>query len=658
MSFTILFLNLDKKDRSHLVNFLHTNLRYLEWEYVEKSSAIDKKQLEENGWDLIIVSEPGKEKKLSILNHIACSYITVPLVFFQEEGKDMLEKKTHKNNATDVITKDSFHKILPIIKRENAFKKQPAHKSHITKELFTQIINLSSEEVFLFHNESLLCLYANQTTMDNTDWSKVEKLTPSDIFAEYSDGQFKQLIQPLIRGQRQKISICTNIRRKSGDIYPSQTHLQYIQNQHQFYILASNKDISTLRYKVQKLNRQRSLSRKYIRQNNQKREVLANAAHDMRTTINSIILSNKFLSSNQNETIKRKFNKFSNAIHYSCHHLLNYIDEFFDLEESKNELTAINREIISIRPFITNLHDIFDSIAQKNELAFNLNITNLDDNSIKSNPTYLKRILKNLLSNAFKYTEEGSIMLTAYSPKENEREDLNIVSNNLVAFSVKDSGVGIPKSNQSKIFDRYSRANASKAPESEGSGLGLDICNRLTDALGGQLKVESEVGKGSTFTLYIPVGLEEQQRQELIAEPSLEKSIISDSFQSSLNNATILIVDDSIIHNIAVQEYLSYTIDSCLTAKSPGEAKQILKNHPVDCVVLDYMISGENSLPLAKSVKENATHSDIPVIIYTGKKLSEDERNIINQTADATIKKSTGSYNQLLSTIATYIDTQ
>lgn len=527
-------------------------------------------------------------------------------------------------------------------------------KIPIDNKLLSEIIGLSNEQIYLFESDTLKCCFANQMAQKNSDYSKekITALTATDIYAEYDKKSLKKLIAPLLDGERSEISFCSHIQRQMGVVYPAETKLKLIEEENEKLILAINKDISRVWYKVKKLNRQRSLSEKYINKNKQKANFLSNAAHDMRTTINSIILANKLLLSNKNGDLKGRVKKFTNAIHYSGNHLLNYIDEFFEGHEKKENPKEISVECINIKSFGKQLYQMFEPLANKNSIDFNYNISDLSCRGISTNPTYLERILKNLLSNAFKYTPEGQVILNIYSPDNDELNRISFNTSRAVAFQVQDTGIGIPKSKQNKIFDRYSRVNGS-AKTADGSGLGLNICKQLAVVLDGQLDMDSSKDIGTTFTLYLPDSNASDEEQ--ISINGISTVADSQNSYGSKPDTTILIVDDNQTHNEAIQEYLQYTFDKCLTAESKNEAYRKLKKKSVDCIILDFIISGSNSTNILHQLRNSEKHAEMPIIIYTGKKLNDEEQQHLNSHADAIVKKSANSHEKLVSTIHSYL---
>lgn len=384
----------------------------------------------------------------------------------------------------------------------------------------------------------------------------------------------------------------------------------------------------------------------------QKTDLLVNAAHDMRTGINSIILSSKLLIEHGHNNLKQEQRKFTNAIYHSGHHLLRYIESFLEPEDD-GEIHTVkgNLNTIDLHSFCKNIYQIFLPIANEKDLHFEYKVAKYCPDQIQTNAIYLERILTNILSNAFKYTKKGKITFTTYSPDTKNNHE----SNNILAFQINDTGIGIPDEQQKQIFDRYNRGNQSENQETMGHGLGLDICQQLTNILEGELHIESEVDTGSTFTLYLPAGYPSPHPEKPKITQGKEHSVLSEAVEKL--DKTILVVDDSRMHNLAIKEFLSYKINHCFTAGSTNEAYSILQEQSVDCIVLDLVLADQSGLDVAKYLRKKSEFSDVSIIIYTGKKLSRNEQELADKYVDAIVQKGVGSHNKLINTICSSLTT-
>lgn len=383
-------------------------------------------------------------------------------------------------------------------------------------------------------------------------------------------------------------------------------------------------------------------------------DLLTNTVHEMRNSLNSIILSSKLLLKQRNDNLKKKQIKFANAIHHSGNHLLQYINHFLapaDIGSPKKNLDLSHTDI---QPFCQNILQVFSPIAKENKIHFEFNIRGRVPANIKTNAIYLERILSNLLSNAFKYTNEGKVTLSIYSAAGRELAETDDNHQSCLAFEIRDTGIGIPEDELNYIFNRHYRSNQKDSQECQGSGLGLDICQQLTASLGGTLKVESQVGVGSTFTLFMPSRTsllsktEPKTMTKSKSKPEREKTIPSEK--------TILVVDDNTLHNMAIKEFLEYEFNQCFTTNSAKEAYNILETEHVDCLILDLTLPDTNGLQLARYLKKEPNYFEIPILVYTGKNLNEEEQNTLSKYVDAIVQKETYSYHALIHTIYSLVN--
>lgn len=645
----LLLINLSEGDASSIINSLEANDIQADCLVLDNYKDLKKEVPDPASRDAIILSEPPS-KNLPLLKAVSGDFSNTPIIFFTDDYSDQLYTEVMKHGAKDCISPSHTYQLPLILQRELSEQKVSDDTQPLTEspEVLAGILNLSTNDVFLFDTQHFTCCYANQTAITNLRYSHDEfkQMTASDIYSEYDSDSFSRLTQMIRQNSTNQIAICTNISRNMGSVYPAEVHFKIINHEGTPYLLAINKDISDTWYKVRKLKRQRSLADNYLTKHKQKEELLANAAHDMRTSLQSIILSNKLLFDKQSGDFQKGFNKFQKAIHFSGKHLLNYINEFFDpsLESGKSNSSDLNADYLDLEAFAQKMFLVFRPIAQRNEIDFHFESARLHHKHIFTNQTYVKRILKNFLSNAFKFTNEGSITFEIYSLPASELNNTSIDTNNAIAFNIQDTGIGIPEHQQESIFERHQRTENAQ----QGSGLGLHICKELAQAIGGTIKVESKVNCGSAFTLYLP------------ATKSAPRSAISNSShplaspQESIpsQNKTILLVDDSEIHNLAIKEYLQYTFEKCIAVNSTAKAQQKLKEVEVDCIVSDFTLcDNENCINFLKRIRNDERYSEIPIIIYTGKKLSETEQHAASQYANAIVKKNTGSYDTLTNTI-------
>ena len=266
----------------------------------------------------------------------------------------------------------------------------------------------------------------------------------------------------------------------------------------------TNLEIETARTALEEKSKQLSLTSKY------KSEFLANMSHELRTPLNSLLILSKLLADNTEGTLSDKQVQHARTIWNSGNDLLRLIDDILDL--SKVEAGAIELELAEfpVRTLTESIEALFRPIAQSRKLEFIVTLGPDLPATLNTDMHRLQQVLKNLLANAFKFTQRGSVELSIYPVTGGWDGGATALSKakRVIAFAVKDSGIGIPEDRQKLIFEAFQQADAGTARKYGGTGLGLSISRELASLLKGAITLQSTPGSGSTFTLFIPDTLE------------------------------------------------------------------------------------------------------------------------------------------------------
>jgi signal transduction histidine kinase/CheY-like chemotaxis protein/HAMP domain-containing protein len=261
-----------------------------------------------------------------------------------------------------------------------------------------------------------------------------------------------------------------------------------------------NQEIEMARVSLEEKAQQLALSSKY------KSEFLANMSHELRTPLNSLLILAKLLSENEGENLTDKQIEFARTIHAAGSDLLALISDILDLTKVEAGKMDVSPGPVGLESVRDTVIQAFEPIAQDKGLGFSVSVSKEAPTPIVTDEQRLQQVLKNLLSNALKFTEKGSVDLTFKAgPKGKQymNETLN-KAKAVIAFEVKDSGIGIPKDKLRLIFEAFQQADGTTSRRYGGTGLGLSISREIARLLGGEIWVESEAGKGSTFTLFLP----------------------------------------------------------------------------------------------------------------------------------------------------------
>jgi HAMP domain-containing protein/signal transduction histidine kinase/CheY-like chemotaxis protein len=284
-----------------------------------------------------------------------------------------------------------------------------------------------------------------------------------------------------------------------------------------------NREVEQAKVQLEEKAEQLALTSKY------KSEFLANMSHELRTPLNNLLILAKMLAENSEKNLLTKQVKFAETIHSSGTDLLALINDILDL--SKIESGKMDVELGPVQ--LTQLQDYcsrtFRHVAEGKGLDFTIELDPTLGETIHTDSKRLQQVLKNLLSNALKFTEHGTVRLKIARPVSGWRSNHPVLSRvkSVVAFSVTDTGIGIPQEKQRIIFEAFQQADGTTSRKYGGTGLGLSISRELARLLGGEIRLESAPGVGSTFTLYLPqvyvstmLPKVETPRLEVVAETS------------------------------------------------------------------------------------------------------------------------------------------
>jgi PAS domain S-box-containing protein len=245
--------------------------------------------------------------------------------------------------------------------------------------------------------------------------------------------------------------------------------------------------------------------------NQAKSEFLAKMSHELRTPLNSLLILAKLLADNAGKNLTPKQVQYAQVIHEAGRDLLLLINDLLDLAKIESgaalRIQVAPADLTAVKD---HLHRAFAQVANDAGLRFEASVGEGSPEAVETDPQRLQQILRNLLSNAFKFTKEGEVALrilpaqSGWTPGHRELDSAGSV----VAFSVSDTGVGIPEDKQELIFEAFQQADGSASREFGGTGLGLSISRELAQRLRGEIRVDSVPGKGSTFTLYLPASFD------------------------------------------------------------------------------------------------------------------------------------------------------
>jgi HAMP domain-containing protein/signal transduction histidine kinase/CheY-like chemotaxis protein len=320
-----------------------------------------------------------------------------------------------------------------------------------------------------------------------------------------------------------------------------------------------NKEVEEARKSLEEKAKQLTITSKY------KSEFLANMSHELRTPLNSLLILAQQLYENMEGNLTPKQVQFAKTIHSCGDDLIQLINDILDLSKIESGFISANFLPVRFTEICSFVETTFKPISETKKVRFHIRVDKKLPEVLETDNQRLNQILKNLLSNSFKFTEKGEINLRIHLAEPKEwRSSIPSLDNasKVVAFSIVDSGIGISKEKQSIIFEAFQQAEGSTSRKYGGTGLGLSISRGLADLLGGVIELESEVGKGSTFTLYIPleydaVNINKNKEFRALSQPvkeiQVEEITQSNEFKNviaSQDNENILDVVNEIINEV------------------------------------------------------------------------------------------------------------
>ena len=466
----------------------------------------------------------------------------------------------------------------------------------------------------------------------------------------------------------------TNLRASEEELKKQQEELQHSNDtlqERQTEIEKKNVALETARHEIEQKAEELEQSSRY------KSEFLANMSHELRTPLNSIQILSKLMADNKEGNLSDKQKEFARTINSSGSDLLQLINEILDLSKIEAGKMVLNMEEMSLAGFPTYLEQNFEHQASVKKLYLRVDAEKGLPEHIITDRQRVEQIVKNLLSNALKFTESGGITVKISRPgKELKTRKDSVPREEMISIAVMDTGIGIPDDKKNLIFQAFQQADGTTSRKFGGTGLGLSISLELARLLGGGIQVDSEPGKGSTFTLYIPeksIAAQEVQSETVAVTESTSKSvretpalvekkltrkvseIRDDRHDIQKSDRAVLIVEDDANFAKVLFDYTRERGYKCLCAEDGEAGLQLANQYLPRAILLDVGLPRIDGWTVMERLKNNPETRHIPVYFISGedKKMTAMNMGAIGfLTKPVSVEDLNGAFGKIEKTIS------
>ncbi|MCW2929456.1 MAG: putative two-component system sensory histidine kinase [Actinomycetia bacterium] len=417
-------------------------------------------------------------------------------------------------------------------------------------------------------------------------------------------------------------------------------------------IEAKNAEIERARQEIEERAQQLDQASRY------KSQFLANMSHELRTPLNSLLVLARMLAQNGDGNLTAKQVEYANIIHSSGSDLLQLINDVLDLTKVESGKMDIHTERFSLAGLVEDLRGVFGPLTAEKQLRFTIAQAPGVPVELETDKQRLRQILNNLLSNAVKFTEYGQVEL-----RIDMADPLQAGALAHLVFSVTDTGIGISPDNFTSIFSAFQQGDGTTSRRYGGTGLGLAICRDVAAQLGGEVTVQSQLGKGSTFSLYLPleapaglgmppVGFASEQPDSdgadlALAPGTLEAANSAQAFRpvppagrhELLHGRKVLVVDDDPRNAFVLTDVLQLHGMTVVEAADGRRAIAELTAGGFDIVLMDVMMPEMDGHETTRTIRQMPQHENLPVIAVTARAMQGDREKALDAGATDYITK-------------------
>ncbi|QGX40061.1 response regulator [Permianibacter aggregans] len=472
-----------------------------------------------------------------------------------------------------------------------------------SEERLKEIIEASPNAILLINEQGLIELVNQQTEQllgyrrEQLIGQTVDQLVPDSVRPHHPDLRARYFRQPV----RTHIGANRDLyaKHQSGRLIPVEIGLSALTKSGRHLVQAVLVDISARKDATQKLEKQ---AQELEELNRYKSEFLANMSHELRTPLNSILILSDQLRSNKEKTLSEKQIFHADIIHRAGQDLLALINDILDLSKIEAGKMSLQKSPHDIRDLLEELQHALQPLAESRGLLLNLNIGKEVPSTVLTDRARLAQILRNLISNAIKFTEKGHVSVTVMRGMMATPGFMPSLE-----FRVLDTGIGIAPEKLQEVFGAFNQIDSGTQRKSGGTGLGLTISRQLAQLFGGEILVESVPGQGSVFTLQIPL--------ETVSPPELQSS--ARRITTARDQPAILIVEDDSCFASVLCEFAEQYGYQCEQTSEGNEALKRIGQRVYAGVLIDLLLPDISGWQVLRALQANPAYRDVPVQIIS-----------------------------------------
>lgn len=548
-----------------------------------------------------IVGQCAYEKLPILLTNVPSDYIKI--------GSALGEAKPLNILTQPIIFEDILLGVIEIASFHEITEKQQNLLSQITDSLSIAINSVLARQ----RTEKLL----------QESQKLAEQLKVQQEELEHSNEELKEKTNRLEDSERELKAQQQELEAANEELEKNTVQLKEKQRE----LELSQTEIETSKKVVEEKAKELESASKY------KSQFLANMSHELRTPLNSLLLLSNKLKDNDEGNLTKDQVKMLECIHDGGKDLLYLINDILDISKVESGMLEIQENETLLSDLSETLKDTFQPLALEKKIEFSIDY----DESLQSLYTdsfRLQQILKNLLSNAFKFTEEGSVRLEISKPTPTTKFSSNKLNqDNSIVFSVSDTGIGISTDKLNLIFDAFKQADGSTSRKYGGTGLGLTISKELAHLLGGEIQVQSEEGKGSTFRCILPV--KENPNERIMSPPQIARNKNLDvTPRANQNNPILIVINDNLVAD-SLKKYVNDQGYEAILAESLEPIINNIESYQPRAIILNEDYGNQ----VLQNLSNNPATKNIPIhCIQTSTMSQVDDKNlahIVNNFAKA-----------------------